>query len=285
MFESYWSGVEAFHIRARKQKQNNTPNPISKQHEPTNNPKTNYSKIAKYYDKVRVVPADALLSRIAEYGKICSDSFVLDVGCGTGRFPLKMFHLRNFVCCALEPSREMLKEAITKDKSKHIMWIQGDGQNLPFQDNVFDCVYMTMVIHHIENKELALREIYRTLKKSRNCVIMTISHGHIKRHILHDFPGVTTIDLKRVPSIPSLKEKIANAGFRDVRHHLIRYEEGEMPTSEYLERVKAKYISTLTLLSEESSQRGFKIFQQRIQNKYGACIKRMFEFVFAVGRK
>lgn len=229
--------------------------------------------------------SDVLLSKIIEYGQIDSNCRVLDVGCGTGRFPLNIPTKKNLIICALEPSIEMLKQAVAKDKSRNILWVRGDGQELPFRDNVFNCIYMTLVIHHIENQEIALQEIYHALKKGGNCVIMTVSHSRIRKHIIHDFPGVMAIDLKRFPSIPLLKKTMTRIGFKDVHHHVVQCDEGYIPTDEYLERVTNKYISTLTLLSEEAFQRGLKIFQQRTQRKYGTQIRRILEFVFVVGQK
>ncbi|MEM3641139.1 MAG: hypothetical protein QXQ94_04425 [Candidatus Bathyarchaeia archaeon] len=47
-------------------------------------PKTDYSQIAKYYDRFRMSDVDYWLSKIIEYGKIEPKCIVLDVGCGTG---------------------------------------------------------------------------------------------------------------------------------------------------------------------------------------------------------
>jgi len=248
-------------------------------------PKTDYSEIAKYYDKVRPSPADILLSKIIEYGKIDAGHTVLDVGCGTGRFSLSISVIKNLMFCALEPSIEMLRQAVVKEKSKRILWVRGDGQQLPFQDSLFDCVYMTAVIHHIENREIALREIYRVSKKGGKCVIMTFSHSRIKKHITRDFPGVVAIDLKRIPSVPSIKKMMAMIGFRDVHYHAVQLDEGYISTDEYLRRVRNKYMSTLTLLSEDDFQRGFKIFKERVKGKYGGKIRRVSWFVFIEGQK
>lgn len=246
--------------------------------------KTDYSKIAEYYDRVRPEP-NILLPKIIEYGKIHTNCAVLDVGCGTGRFPLGVSAAKNSMVCALEPSIEMLRQAVRRDKSRNVLWVCGDGQRLPFRDGFFNCVYMTLVIHHMENKEMALLEIFRALRRGGGCVIMTTSHYRIKRHVLHDFPGVTAIDLKRFPSVPSLIKTMKKVGFRNVHYHVVKHDEGYRSTDEYLERVRNKYISTLTLLREEAFQKGFKIFQQRVQRKYGTQIRRTLGFDFVVGQK
>ena len=134
-------------------------------------PRTDYSEIARYYDRVRLAPTEGLLSRIIECGKIDRNSTVLDAGCGTGRFTLGISDAKPFRLFALEPSIEMLKQAVLKDEPKRILWVRGDGQCLPFRDGFLDCVYMTSVIHHIEDKQAALQEIHRVLRDGGSCVL------------------------------------------------------------------------------------------------------------------
>ena len=191
--------------------------------------KTDYSRIADYYDRVRPPPAEIWISKIIQYGEIRDVSYVLDVGCGTGRFPLGIKASKKALICCLEPNIAMLKKAVEKDEPKGIWWVQGDGQKLPFRDTIFDCVYMTLVIHHIEDKELALQEIRRTLKKDGNCLIMTTSHYRMKKGILRYFPGVVAIDQKRIPSIPYLRGLMVRTGFRNVHYHAVKHDEGFLP--------------------------------------------------------
>lgn len=247
-------------------------------------PKADYSQIAKSYDKLRPVPSDLWVSKIIQFGTINSNSVVLDVGCGTGRFSLRIFALKKPMICGLEPSVWMLKNAATKDGAEKILWIRGDAHRLPFNDS-FDCVYMTLVIHHLESKELALREIYRTLKAGGTCVIMTNSHYRMKRGVLKDFPGLVTIDLRRLPSVPDVKKMMVKVGFNNVHYHVVKHDDGYTSTEEYIERVRRKYISTLTLLNAEQFQEGFKVFSERARRKYGERFKRIAGFDFVVGQK
>jgi ubiquinone/menaquinone biosynthesis C-methylase UbiE len=246
-------------------------------------PKTEYSKIAECYDRVKSEPG-TLLSCIIKYGDIKSNSKVLDIGCGTGSFLTNLSSMTKCSLFGLEPSQEMLSEAFQKGSSRDIAWIQGDGQRLPFSNEVFDCVYMTSVLHHIERKELALRETYRVLKRGGRCVILTHSHSQIKRNALKDFPGVIATDLKRFPSVPNIKKSMSKASFKSVHYHVFhRYE--ITSTYNYLERVRSKYVSTLTLFNEEEFQRRFRVFQERVQRKYGNQIKRIIGFVFVEASK
>jgi ubiquinone/menaquinone biosynthesis C-methylase UbiE len=246
-------------------------------------PKTDYSKIAGFYDNVRTKPG-ILSSKIIEYGKIKPANMVLDFGCGTGRFTNDLSILTGCSLIGLEPSLEMLRKALPKDRSRNISWVLGDGQQLPFADEIFDSVYMTFVLHHLEKKELALQEIHRVLKKRGKCVIMTASHSQIKKHVLNDFPGVTAIDLKRFPCVSSIKKSMVNASFRNVHHHIFQRFEST-PKHEYLERVKHKYTSTLTLFNDTEFRRRFKIFKRKVGVKYGTDIERISGFVFVEARK
>lgn len=179
----------------------------------------------------------------------------------------------------------MLKEAVKKAGAEKIFWLQADGHRLPFKDEHFDCVYMTLVLHHLEDKATGLREVYRVLQKKGKCVIMTQSHSKIRKHIISNFPKISSIDLKRFPSIPSTIDLLVRIGFTKVYTCRIDRDADIIPAEEYLSCVKNKYISTLTLLKEEEFQKGMAVFKKKIKRKYGDRIHRVSGFNFIVGQK
>ena len=50
--------------------------------------------------------------------------------------------------------------------------LQGDGENLPFEREIFDIVYSNGVLHHTNDTETAIEEVFRVLKPGGRAVIM-----------------------------------------------------------------------------------------------------------------
>lgn len=248
-------------------------------------PKTDYSQISKYYDKVRTAKINTWIFKIIEFGAVNENSCVLDVGGGTGRFPLAISSLTKATMFSIDLSKEMLKKAVKKAGAEKIFWVQADGHRLPFKGKYFDCVYMTLVLHHLDDKATALHEVLRVLKKNGKCVIMTQSHSKIRKNIISNFPKISSIDLNRFPSIPSAIEMMAKIGFKEVHTRRIERDEGPIPVEEYLGYVRNKYISTLTLLTKEEFQKGIAIFEKNLKQKYGNQIHRVSGFNFIVGQR
>jgi len=72
--------------------------------------------------------------------------------------------------------------------------------------------------------------------------------------------------------------------FKSIHYHVFhRFE--STPTHKYLERVRNKYTSTLTLFGDREFQRGFEVFQERVQKKYGNQINRVSGFIFVAAQK
>lgn len=56
------------------------------------------------------------------------------------------------------------RELLTKLQIKNVDLVSCSGEVLPFPDNIFDFVYSTSVLEHIDNKEKALKEMMRVAK-------------------------------------------------------------------------------------------------------------------------
>jgi SAM-dependent methyltransferase len=83
---------------------------------------------------------------------------VLDLGCGNGIYTIRLAKNGNMVV-GLDYSRPLLIH------NPHRQLIQGDATALPFEDESFDCVFEANLLHHISDRESAIREMARTSRR------------------------------------------------------------------------------------------------------------------------
>ena len=86
---------------------------------------------------------------------------ILDLGCGTGLLldflRQKKIKYKRIVC--IDPSEKMLELAVYKaGNDPRVIFIQGYAEDLPFDSEVFDTIYMFTVWDNITNKEKAFQE-------------------------------------------------------------------------------------------------------------------------------
>ncbi len=86
----------------------------------------------------------------------------LEIGVGTGRFAAPLG-----VKYGVEPSKRMAEIA----KQRGIIVYEGVAEDLPFENERFDCVLIITTICFVDDIEKALKEAYRVLKKGGYIVI------------------------------------------------------------------------------------------------------------------
>jgi ubiquinone/menaquinone biosynthesis C-methylase UbiE len=95
------------------------------------------------------------------------NSFVLDVGGGTGRVAQFLFGETIQVIIA-DPSFKMLEEA---QKKNDLQPVCGLSEFLPFADNTFDRIIMVDALHHVANQAVTINELWRILKSGGRLII------------------------------------------------------------------------------------------------------------------
>lgn len=98
---------------------------------------------------------------------------VLEIGCGAG-FSSIIFARDGAHVTASDLTNEAVE--ITKEKFELLglpgAVVQADAEDLPFDDNSFDIVFSSGVLHHTPNGQKAVDEIYRVLKPGGDAVVM-----------------------------------------------------------------------------------------------------------------
>lgn len=97
---------------------------------------------------------------------------ILDVGCGDGFYLYLLSKLdSSFRLTGVDTNINALNSAEANLKGKKVNLIQADVLKLPFPKATFDKIIASEVLEHVSDDPLALREIYRVLKKGGTFVL------------------------------------------------------------------------------------------------------------------
>jgi len=93
---------------------------------------------------------------------------VLDFGCGIGSNS-KLFHHDDYIGVEVDESRVLSSRLkYPKSKFEKIPFISTSDDKIPFEDNSFDLVFISLCLHHIDSDtcKLLFKEFSRVLKGS-----------------------------------------------------------------------------------------------------------------------
>lgn len=151
---------------------------------------------------------------------------ILDVGCGTGYFTLRLAAaaVPGGLVTGIDPSESMIDFCMHRF-SADVRFITGTAQDLPFDDGAFDVVASSMAIHHIPvpARAEALREMHRVLRPGGRLLIADERppDNPILRRLLRSLGGNTDPDDPQI-----LRGLVADSAFTITatgRHPLLHH--------------------------------------------------------------
>lgn len=114
---------------------------------------------------------------LTEGAPIGSNLKCLDIGCGPGLFSTLLAKMGHTVT-AFDYSEEMLAQAKMNFEECNVTVeiVQGDAQNLPFEDNSFDYIVSRNVMWVMEEPERAYSEWLRVLRPGGRMTVIDANH-------------------------------------------------------------------------------------------------------------
>jgi SAM-dependent methyltransferase len=106
--------------------------------------------------------------RVVHLAAIAPDDTVLDVACGTGNAALRAAE-RGARVTGLDVTPELLQQA--RDQAPDLTWVEGDAQDLPFDDASFDVVLSVFGCMFAPDHRRTASEILRVLRPGGRVVI------------------------------------------------------------------------------------------------------------------
>lgn len=150
-----------------------------------------YEQTATTYDEAHLAPGDEHFIALEYIAGLCTTvqaATVLDVGAGTGR---ALRHLAKRLpetrLTGLEPVRGLRAVAEAHGGGE---FVEGVGEELPFEDDQFDVVIATAVMHHVPDPARIIAEMTRVARRAVMISDANRFGGHSK------VPGLLKLGLR-----------------------------------------------------------------------------------------
>ena len=188
-------------------------------------------------------------------------SVILDLGCGTGRYSAALADLFNARVIAVDPSAKMLAQARKKSAGR-VYYARAAAETLPLPDEFADMIFMSMVFHHFDDREQAVRECRRVLQRDGSVCLRASTTDRISQTpYLPFFPRSDAILHNTFHSQAAIEAIFNDAGFRLVGHELVRHEVAEN-SKVYADKLAFRADSILAQLSDQEFEKGLAAARQ-----------------------
>lgn len=215
-----------------------------------NQVKQMFNKIAGQYDLLNrflTFGIDNIWRKIAVKKIKNNPKNVLDIATGTADLAIITAKYTNAEIIGLDISDQMLKvgkEKITKNKlDSRIKLINGDAENLSFNNETFDAITVGFGVRNFENLEKGLNEIYRVIKEGGYVAILEPSYPEkfpLKQLFNFYFETLTPIignliskdykaysylskSVKNFPSSNNFIDQLKQIGFSKCNHYSLTF--------------------------------------------------------------
>lgn len=203
--------------------------------------KDKFGKITRYYDLANSICSfwqDKGWRKEVSQALDEVDPPILDLCCGPYTLTLEILKRKKRIAFALDLSREMLKFGLTKRAPdlSFVYPVCGDAEELPFKDETFGAVTIAFGFRNLVNRDKALHEMHRVLKKDGLLAILEFSKPKVPiirnvyffylKKIIPLIGGLLTGDyqayrylatsIENFPEVETVREMLRMASFSEV---------------------------------------------------------------------
>jgi ubiquinone/menaquinone biosynthesis C-methylase UbiE len=182
------------------------------------------TKIAATYDAARGYRPevldrwlDLIVANVSAQPKL-----IVDLGCGTGRFTYPLAERLQTRVIGIDPSEKMLHNARKKLANSRVDFRQASGEEIPLEDGCADVIFMSMVLHHLNDRERTARECRRVLREDgRVCVRNSTRDSTYPQQDF--FPGMLAMIENELPARDGVVAMFEHAGLRLVAYQCVAH--------------------------------------------------------------
>ena len=216
--------------------------------------------------------------------RLAAGDLIVEVGCGTGRLTLPLAALTPARVVGVDAEARMLEVARVKDATGRVEWMRGSAYRLPLPDRAAALVVMVMVVHLLRQRGRAFAEARRVLREAGRLSLWTFTPRHVADFYLNPyFPSIPMIDRPRFPAVEVLALELRRAGFDQVRVEM-RDEVRHLDLAEVVDRVRGRYISTLSMLPPLEYRLGLQRLEELLAQGRSTTLTQRSEWALITAR-
>jgi SAM-dependent methyltransferase len=176
-----------------------------------------YDQVADRYHAGRGVPLEHLDGWLSAIGPHVDDGAgsapLLDLGAGTGIWTAAFRQWFAVPVVAVEPSNGMRQVARDNGVPDRAWLVAGRAEAIPLVSSTVGTVWMSTVVHHVEDLGACARELARVLRADGRVLIRSSFPGrHDEIVLFHYFPAAKRV-AESFPTVEDLCELFARVSF------------------------------------------------------------------------
>jgi SAM-dependent methyltransferase len=153
---------------------------------------------------------------LVDLGRIRADCRVLDVGCGTGGFARGIAETTSSGVTGVDSSARFVAFAREQPAPSRgaVRWVVGEAEALPFEDESFERVLLSFVLHQLARPEAAVAESFRVLARGGVALVRTVAPEDAGERVPERYlPSMAAADAARLPRIGAIARWLCEGGF------------------------------------------------------------------------
>lgn len=247
--------------------------------------------IHRRYDRARRLPEESArlwLEKLSPHAPHGPGAAIVDVGCGTGRFAVALAEHFEVKVYGVDPSAKMLSVAAERAARSHaaprVHLVRGTAERVPLRDGAAGLALLSMVYHHIRDKDGACCELRRVLREGGRLVVRTATRERVDTFLWQRFfHEARELDRRRLPSAHDLTARLESHGFKLLSHEAVR-QLFARDLEEYCEKIGQRALSSLQSIPDEAFARGLSELRRHCeaQDVSEPVYEEIDFFVFAV---
>lgn len=187
---------------------------------------------------------------VAPFVRQGTNTRILDLGAGTGRFSILFGRVFEAHVVGVEPSTAMLAAADGSAQPKRAAYVAGSAEAIPLRDDSCDLAWLSQVWHHIRDHQACARELQRILSPSSHVLVRGSFGDQLDGFptLFCFWPGTKEI-CQQLPTIQHTVAVFEANGFEFTEHR--RVDQATAPSlREFAERTRFRADTALALISD-----------------------------------